>query len=244
MFPVQRLLLYRNCQFLRYGIYSLRGSILRVLLCAAWVLVSSGTPFGIECVLKSFASANCNYSIGNMATHAIRDNTNFSQVRYRFLAGKIPGGTRTVDEAGLNCYSERIRRPDFFQRKGKIEKATGSLSDALGPQGGERTCGLVNHRGNPKSGSVFSSLVSCIVCEEKIFATDPRLPQPPRRASTPHPPIKGIWPGLIRSLMIRYGHRLFQKDFVTSKERETHPCKLKHDELKVRKKEEQKKPPV
>jgi hypothetical protein len=103
---------------------------------------------------------------------------------------------------------------------------------------------LLIHRGNPKSGSFFSSLVSCIVCEEKIFATDPRLPQPPRRASTPHPPIKGIWPGLIRSLMIRYGHRLFQNDFVTSKEHETHPCKLKHDELKVRKKEEQKKPPV
>jgi len=198
----------------------------------------------MECVLKSFTTANCNYSIVNMATHSIRDNTNFSQVRYRFLAGKIPRGTRTVDEAGLNCYSERIPRPEFFQRKGKTEKATGSLWDALGPQGWERTCGLVNYRGNPKSGSVFSSLVSCFVSEEKKFAADPRLPQSLRRASTPHPPIKGIWPGLIRSLMIKYGHRLFQNDFVTSKERETHPCKLKHDELKVRKKKEQKKPLV
>jgi hypothetical protein len=179
-----------------------------------------------------------------MATHSIRDNTNFSQVRYRFLAGKIPRGTRTVDEAVLNCYSERIPRPEFFQRKGKIEEATGSLWDALGPQGGERTCGLVKHRGNPKSGSFFSSLVLCFVCEEKNFATDPRLPQLPRRASTPHPPIKGIWPGLIRSLMKRYGHILFQNDFVTGKERETQPCKLKHDDLKVRKKEGQKKPPV
>jgi hypothetical protein len=57
-----------------------------------------------------------------MAAHSIRDNTNLSQVRYRFLAGKIPRGTRTVDEAGLNGYSERIPRPDFFQRNGKIEK--------------------------------------------------------------------------------------------------------------------------
>jgi hypothetical protein len=44
--------------------------------------------------------------------------------------------------------------------------------------------------------------------------------------------------------MKRYGHILFQNDFVTGKERETQPCKLKHDELKVRKKEGQKKPTV
>ena len=90
-----------------------------------WHLQPSGQHFvcsSICCMYACFiwnplwhlvcTEITCNYSIGNMATHAIRDNTNFSQARYRFLAGKIPRGTRTVDEVGLNCYSERIPRPE------------------------------------------------------------------------------------------------------------------------------------
>jgi hypothetical protein len=53
---------------------------------------------------------------------------------------------------------------------------------------------------NPKSGSLFSSQLFISCSKRKIFATDSRLSYPPRRASSPYPPVKGMRPGLIRGV--------------------------------------------